>query len=384
MAGTSVTMRRWTAALTLGIGACLAGTAWAETVVKPLVELGTETRYDDDPYLNGKGEVFSKVSPKLGGTVDNERLSLKGWYAADVVYKAVAQEPELDHRAAVNLSAKLTHRLTLKSDLELWRVEDPTSLPRTGLAAVPVPIFYSTAGVGLDELLAPRWTLQLRDRNEVARIFKGDLPTTFTQTPSLALRFELTHRDVVTLGYRYQAFLALPRVVGQTHAGILSIDHQLSKTWHVYARGGPMAYLDGFYGRSKLMPVGEAGAGWHGALSELDLLVGHDVAGAAGYAAAVWTDYAELDWAVHPLKKVTFYLGGGAFRNGAAPDGPLEVWGYSGGAGVGYAVTPTLQARLDAQRIHQVATGAQALVGLNRNIVGVQLHWVPTFMPREL
>ena len=371
----------------LAIGLSLVSAARAETLVKPLVELGTEARYDSDPYLDGENEFFSKVSPKVGATVENENLKLRGWYAADVMYKAIQQVPEVDHRGQLKLSDQLSRRLELHADLQLWKVQDPTSLPRTGLAAVPVPILYGTAALGLNYRLSQRATLQLDDRQEIAKIYAKNLPFSMTQTPSLGLRYALTERDTLTTAYRYQAFLALPQVVGQTHAVLLGIDHKLSHTWHVFAKAGPLMFLDGrtaaqlqnlgITAQSAVVPVGEGGLGWNGKYSEVDLVLGHDLVGSAGYAAAVWTDYAQLAWAVHPWAKVTFYVGGGGFRNGTAPAQTTNIYGYTVEGGVGYALTETLQLRGSAERLQQRADEKDQLVALDRNIFGVQLTWTP-------
>ncbi|MBS2028818.1 MAG: hypothetical protein JST54_13030 [Deltaproteobacteria bacterium] len=378
---------RWAAFSVAVVGVLGAQVARAETIVKPLVELGTEARYDTDPYLNGNQEVFSKISPKLGLTAANEELKLDAWYAADALYKAVQQVPELDHRAAFDIKDQLTHRLAVRGDVEAWRVQDPTSLPRLGLAAIPVPIFYSTGGAGLTYQLSPRSSVLLDDRQEVAKIDQAGLPLSLTQAPSASYQYKLGARGTVGVTYRYQAFIAVPDVVGQTHTGLLTWDHQLSEKWHAYAKGGPLAWVDGTQrGATSVVPVGEAGITWAGELSEIDLIGGHDLLGSAGYAAAVWADYAELAVAWHPWRKLNLWLGSGAFRNGLAPDGPTTVQGYSIGGGLGWAFTREISGHLQAQRIQQqdINTGAAQLVNVDRNIFGVQLTWAPEFAPKHI
>lgn len=369
----------------LAVAVLGAGVARAETVVKPLVQVGSEARYDSDPYLNGHEEIFSKISPTLGATIANENLKLQGWYAADVMYKAIQDVPEVDHRAQLKFDDQVSKKLKLRADAELWKVGDPTSLPRLGIAAVPVPILYSTAGAGFTWQVAQRWFLLVDDKQEFAKIYEHNLPYSVTQTPSAGFQYALTARDRFSATYRYQAFLAWPAVTGQTHAGIFGLNHQFSHTWHGYVKGGPLAYLDDRHGgAASVVPVGEAGLGWSGEYSEVDLVGGHDLVGSAGYADAVWTDYAQLGWAYHPTKPLTLYLGAGAFRNGIAPAQDANIWGYDFGGGLGYAFNPAWAAALNVQRLSQTANEQQDLVALDRNIFGVRLTWTPEFSPKGL
>lgn len=362
-----------------------AAAARGETIVKPLVEVGSEARYDDDPYMNGKQEIFSKISPKLGALLANEDLKLQGWYAADVMYKAIQQVPEVDHRGQLKLDARPTDKLTVRADAQLWRVQDPTSLPRLGIAAVPVPILYSTASAGLTWQVAQRWYLDVDDKQEFAKIYAHNLPFSVTQTPSAGFQYALSARDRFTGTYRYQAFLAWPSLTGQTHAALFGLNHQFTHTWHGYLRGGPLAYVnDRQGGGTAVVPVGEGGIGWSGEYSEVDLVGGHDLVGSAGYAAAVWTDYVQLGWAYHPTKPLTLYLGAGAFRNGIAPAQASNIEGYSLGGGAAYAFNREWQLALNLQRLQQSANEQQDLIQLNRNIAGVRLTWTPEFAPKGL
>jgi len=382
---------RWAAWSMAVLSAFGAAVAHAETIIKPLIEVGTEARYDTDPYLNGNQEVFSKISPKGGVIIANENLKLSAWYAADALYKAVQQVPELDHRGAIDFKDQVSHKLAIRSDAEVWRVEDPTSLPRLGLAAVPVPIFYSTAGAGLTYDFTQRMSLLFDDRQEVAKIYQNGLPLSLTQAPSAELKYKLSVRDTVGVTYRYQAFIAVPTpasdLVGQTHAGLMSLEHRFTEKWHGYVKGGPLAWVDGTQrGATSVVPVGEAGITWEGELSEVDLIGGHDLLGSAGYAAAVWADYAELAVAWHPTRKLNIWVGSGAFRNGLAPDGATTVQGYSVGGGLGWAFTREITGRVQAQRIQQqdINTGAAQLVAVDRNIFGVQLSWAPELSPKHI
>lgn len=374
----------------LAAGVTLSSAARAETVVKPLAEVGSEARYDSEPYLDGHSEFFSKISPKLGAKLASETLKLEGWYAADVLYKAERHDTAVDHRAAVKFSDQATRRLALHGDLGLWRVQDPTSLPRVGVANVKVPIFYSTAGFGVAYRLSPRWTLALDDKQEAAKIDANNLPFSLTQTPSAGLKYQLGHNDELSGTYRYQAFLAMPSLVAQTHAAIFGVAHRFSHAWTGYARGGPLAFVKGSAGKriggDAVVAMGEGGLVHNGRYSELDLVLGHDLVGSVGYATAVWADYAQAEFAIHPRQKLKLFVGAGAFRNGAAPDQAVDITGYTLGGGGSYALTRELEVALAGQRLQQSAqydAAAQA-VQLNRNIVGVRLTYTPEFNPKGL
>jgi hypothetical protein len=374
----------------LAVGMTVSSAAGAETIVKPLVEVGSEARYDSEPYLDGHSEFFSKISPKLGARLASETLKLEGWYAADVLYKAERHDTAIDHRAAIKFSDQATRRLQLHGDLGFWRVEDPTSLPRVGVANVKVPIFYGTTGLGLSYRLSPRWTLVVDDKQEVAKIQLNNLPLSLTQTPSAGLKYQLGHNDELSSTYRYQAFLAMPSLVAQTHAALLGVSHKFSHTWTGYVRGGPLAFIKGAAGKrigdDALVAVGEGGLVHTGQYSELDFVAGHDLVGSVGYATAVWADYVQAEFAIHPKQKLKLFIGAGAFRNGAAPDKAVDITGYTLGGGGSYAITHELEVALAGQRLQQSAqydVAAQA-VQLNRNIVGVRLNYTPEFSPKGL
>jgi hypothetical protein len=81
---------------------------------------------------------------------------------------------------------------------------------------------------------------------------------------------------------------------------------------------------------------------------------------------------------------LTFWAGVGAFRNGPAPDLAANVWGYSGGGGAGWAFTPEIELRGSAQRLVQETNADQNILGLNRDILAVQLAWTPLLAPKGI
>jgi hypothetical protein len=381
----------------LGKGLALLGLLWAteahgSTRAKPLVEVSAEQRYDGydgaEGVANdlGANEYYTKVSPKVGFTLGGEELKLQAWYAADALYKAVRGTTGLDHRAHFLLQANTGPRTEVHSDAGFWKVQDPTSLPRLGVAQINRDVVYGSAALGGSYHFAEKWRVELDNRAEVAQILGVGLPVTVTETPIVALRHYFTERLNGAVHYRYQAFLGLPSVVGQGQTALASLDYRLSHTWTGRVQGGPAVYV-GAHGHATPLPSAEGALDYHGEYSEFDLVAGHDLVGSLGYAVAAWADYGQATWAYHPWRNWRFYAGVGAFRNGLAPAGPGNFLGYSLGGGGAYSFTRDMSVELAGQRISQLATGADVLgqaVNVNRNIAAVRLTWAPAFDPKEL
>jgi len=154
-----------------------AAKAGAEIV--PTLKLAVEERYDDDrllltnPQGNG-GQMVTKVSPIIGLDVKERTFNAHSFYAADLYIHSADGSTGLDHRAMIDFRDELSHRFALDSKLEVWRVSDPTSLPRGGLARTLSPILYGSGELAGSERLTRRTTLRVGYRFEGVKIYDPD------------------------------------------------------------------------------------------------------------------------------------------------------------------------------------------------------------------
>jgi opacity protein-like surface antigen len=377
----------------VGVSVGVPTSALAATQVKPVIELQAESRYDgyDGDYAAGKqdlgaNELYNKISPKLGADVGSETLKLQAWYAADIMYKALSATTGVDQRSDLKLTATPSDRVTIKGEGAFYRVQDPTSLPRLGVAQVNQEVLYSLVDLNISSRISQRWTWDVANRFELEQIYNIGQPLTLTESPATGLRYAVTARLNLGARYRYQSFVGMPDVVGQAHTAFFTGDYRLSATWTARLQVGPALYVGRLVGNTNTVPVGEGAIEHQGEYSELGVVVGHDLVGSLGYATAAWADYAQAIWAWHPTKPWRLHVDAGAFRNGLAPDQPSGFVGYSVGGGVSYSLTDELRVELAAQRISQVATGGNVdllAVNVNRDIAAVRLAWAPAFEPRE-
>jgi hypothetical protein len=376
------------------LGACLlcvAPAASASTVLDSSLRVTAEERYDDDlrlaeprPGLEepaGDGQFMTKLTPRLGLTAKNERLTAEGFYAADLLARHGSGKVTLDHRAGLEAHQVLTRRLRVDATGRFFRVTDPTSLPREGVARSNAPTLYGQARLALSGRLTDRLDGRVSYAFEGAYVDEPGREPGYAHTPSLEMLYRATRRLVLGLEYRYQGFV-LTDEYADAHGAIGSLRYRLSRVTTLTARGGPVLFRqDAALGPSGVLPRAALELMYEGERTDVGFVVGHDLVGASGFSNALWADYASLMAARRLSEKLTLNAVGSYFRNGQAPGRDFFqatsenlAQGYAVGLGVDYRLERRLTVQGALNRIAQVgAVGTSE--NLTRNVAAVRLIW---------
>lgn len=385
------TQRSRTVVKLAGVAALLlASGAQAALLLLPTLRLSAEERYDDDRLLTveeggGAGQLMTKVSPEAGLTLRDPTLELQALYAVDLMLRHGSGNQSLDHRGRLSLDKALSRRMQLRGSLGLWRVEDPTSLPRLGMGRTLSPMFYADAEVGGRYRLTRRWNLDLNYGFEAARILEaapggeGDNGFGFVHEPSAGAWYAATSRTLVGTTYRFQAF-QFGGNLAQAHGAFAGLRHRLTRQLTFAAHAGPVFFTDpSRRASSGFLPRVALELNRDGRSFDWTLVMGHDLVGANGFDTALWADYASAigTWAI--THEVNLFSVASWFRNGRAPNqGVLEFDttdssnGYALGAGVEWKFNKQLRLQGSLDRIAQVRVGGED-GGLARNIASLRL-----------
>lgn len=365
--------------------------AQADLVAKPTLSISAEERYDDDLLLRTEaatplnGELMTKITPRGGLKLSDRTFELDAWYAPDFQFRYFSRDFRIDHRAGMNVTQEISPRVTARAEGELWRVSDPTSLPRMGVARSMSPVLYGTAQVGLDTLLSRRLILGTQYRFEGSRIYADNLPVSQVHQPSAELWYRLSPRSSVGTEYRFQYFsYGAQKSTGNSPAALFR--YRLNRQMTFTARGGAVWYQE-LSGQSQgVAPRVHLQLDRNVAGFELGVQAGQDVLGATGFSDAVWAQYAGIYAGVRISERFRIYGNTYGFRNGEAPGGQ-EEWlgmrdglgmsqGYGVGGGAEWSFNKQLVAQLQLDRVAQVgAYGPDA--NLSRNIAAVRLVVTP-------
>jgi hypothetical protein len=362
--------------------------AQAATIWQPRLRVTAEERYDDDLRLGdgvAGGQLMTKLSPRLGLEAKDGRLTLDSFYATDLLMRHGSGKVTLDHRAGVELRHVLTRRLRVDSSVRVFRVVDPASLPRDGLARSTSPTFFAQAGLGFTGRATERLDVRAGYKFEAVRILEAGQAPGYAHTPSLEAWYRSTRRLSLGLEYRYQAFL-FRESLGQSHGAAAGLRYRLTRPTTFMVRAGPVRYL---------APDGQPG-GWvprvnlelqrDGERLDVGVAVGHDLVGASGFANAVWADYASVVLARRFTQKLSAFGAASLFRNGRAPSQDWGVFSGSPTVSQGYAVSGGVEYRIDRRLAAQGAVDRIAQVGvpegsgvldMTRNIFAVRLVVTP-------
>ncbi|MGA9520702.1 MAG: hypothetical protein WBV82_04510, partial [Myxococcaceae bacterium] len=229
----------------LGVLAPLLG-ASAGTEVQPRLQLTAEERYDDDALLREEtggtyGELMTKLSPRVGLDVRNPTLELEGWYAADLQLRHMSRTVRLDHRGGFELNQRLSRLTSIDAEIGVWRVSDPTSLPRMGVARALAPVLYGRGEIGLDSQLSRRWLIRVAYAIEGTRIYTPDTPVGMSHAPELDLLYRISPRVSAGVGYRFQYFMFGPETA-LAHTPEALVRYQFDKFTGLAVRAGPVAF----------------------------------------------------------------------------------------------------------------------------------------------
>ncbi|WP_244172279.1 hypothetical protein [Myxococcus virescens] len=375
--------KKWLlAGLLFGAPAAQAATVW-----EPRLRLTAEERFDDDLRLGGggAGQLMTKVTPRLGLEAKDARLTLDSFYAADLLMRHGSGRTTLDHRGGLEARHQVTRRLRLDTAIRVFRVTDPSSLPRDGLARSTLPTFFTQATLGVTNRVAERLDVRAGYRFEAVRIIDVGQRAGYAHTPSIEGWYRATRRLSLGLEYRYQGFL-YEGALSQSHGAALGLRYRLTRPTTFTVRAGPVRYL---------APVGQQG-GWvprvnvelqrEGEMFDVGVSMGHDLVGANGFTNALWADYASVMLARRFTQKFSLFGAASFFRNGQAPSldwavfrgAPRVSQGYAVSGGVEYRMDRRLSAQGAVDRIAQVGLADSAsAVDLTRNVFAVRLVVTP-------
>ena len=354
----------------------------AAQALDPSLRLFVEERYDDDFRLSedGGGQLMTKLTPRLGLELKDPRSKGEVFYATDLLVRHGSGTASLEHRGGLDLGYTLSRRIQLDFTSRVYRVSDPTSLPREGVARTLAPTLYGQGRLSVTGQASRRWDLRASYGFEGAKVYEDGSQPGFVHTPSLESWYRSTRRLSLGLEYRFQGF-TYGDEFSQAHGAFAGLRYRLTRPTTLTVRGGPVHYTS---------PEGEAG--WlprvlavldrEGELFDLGLAVGHDLVGASGFEHALWADFASLMLARRVNDRLSFNGAASYFRNGRAPnegafalyESPYVSQGYAVEGGVEYRLTRYVSLNGIANRIAQVGAGDEAAgVNLARNVLAIRL-----------
>jgi hypothetical protein len=374
-----VAMRKLLATLVL----LWAPSVLAAWVYEPKLRLTLESRFDDDFRLSNTepgGQLMTKVSPRLGLDVKDPTLTLESFYASDLLMRHGSGNVSLDHRGGLDVKKVLSRRLRVETTGSIFRVTDPTSLPRESVARSTEPVLYGQAKLTLIGRLSQRVDARGGYGVEGVRLLAVGQQAGFVHVPFLEVWWRATRRLSLGTEYRYQAF-HFGDEFAQAHGAFAALRYRLTRQTTFTARTGPMAYV-GQEGQG-LVPRVALELAHESERFELGAVAGHDLVGASGFSNVVWADYAGLMVTGRFDSRLSAHGAASYFRNGQAPNegafslggSPLVVQGYALGLGVDFKVNRYVSLQGAVDRIAQVgAAEAAAGVELTRNVAAVRLH----------
>lgn len=371
-------MARWVVCCAL-LSASHAG---ADYVWSPALKLTAEERYDDDYRLtagDGSGQLMSKISPKVGLNLKSPSQTGDAFYASDLWMRHGSGRFSWDHRAGIEAESVLSRTLQVEGDARIYRVTDPTSLPRQGLGRSFAPILYGKGTVAGKAQLSGRFSLGTGYTFEGARVYEGDRAPGYVHTPFARAWYRATTRLEVGTEYRYQGFI-YGNTFDQSHGAFGALRYRLSRLTTATVRGGPVLFI----------PQGGVGGGWlpkvglelnrTGEYFDIGIAAGHDLVGASGLEAALWADYASVTGVRRFGRRFSVFGAASFFRNGQPPGEGIfsnsgrTSQGYAMGGGLQYDFRRNASVQATVDRIAQVGrTEVPGAFDLTRNIAAVRL-----------
>ncbi|MBN1204519.1 MAG: hypothetical protein JXB05_06310 [Myxococcaceae bacterium] len=357
--------------------------ALAANVLDSSLRIAVEERYDDDFRLSEGGtggQFMTKVSPRLGLEVKDPRSHGEGFYATDLFILHGSGRAALDHRGGIEWRHLLSRRLQVDFTGRVFRVNDPTSLPREGVARSLSPTLYGQARVSVTGRATRRLDVRASYGFEAAKVYEAGQEPGFTHVPSVELWYRSTRRLSLGLEYRYQGFV-FGDAFSDAHGAFAGLRYRLTRPMSVIVRAGPLRYTPPA-GESGWLPRFEVGLERDGEAFDLAVVAGHDLMGASGFTTALWADYASVMLERRFSRRLSAHAAASYFRNGRAPgEGAFSVYasphvsqGYAVGGGVEYRLSRYLTLQGAVDRIAQVGAGDTAAgVDLARNVAAVRL-----------
>ncbi len=374
-----------------------AGTASAELI--PTLKFAAEERYDDDLLLRqgnsaNAGQVVTKLSPQIGLDVKERTLTLHSFYAADFFLHSASRYSGVDHRGSLDFKNAFSHVFALEGRTEIWRVSDPTSLPRVGLARTISPILYGWAELVGVQRLSARTTLRVGYRFEGTKVYERlVVPEGSTAPPDAGLAHvpfaELWHRATrrseIGVEYRFQYF-TLGSQTSDANSVAALYRYRLSPETRLTVRAGPT-----YYQRLDHSPSNFTRTGWmprfvfdlthDSRVSRITAAIGHELTGASGLSSGLWAEYASLFGSHRLWKELSVFAGASLYRNGSAANVGIDSFSPARGIARGYWVNAGLEWRLTRDlalsgiftRLTQLGSQAVGVADLTRNVFAVRL-----------
>jgi len=362
-------------------GALASGAANAGDVSRPMLRLSAEQRYDDDLLLrtgtgNLPGQALTKLTPLVGIKRTGEKGTLEAWYAADAFFRELGGVAKLDHRAAFSFTRTLGRRTKAASEVRLYRVSDPTSLPRMGVGRTLSPVFYGKASGSITHQLSARWSVRPSLVAEGAQVYEPGRPPGAVLAPSVEAWWRANRRDSLGTEVRWQAF-AYGADTSQAPGLFGGYRRDLSRGLSLTVKAGP-SFFTSARGDARVVPRLTAELAQERETVNVGLVAGNDLVGASGFTDALWAQFASAFGNWHPVRSLRLYGVASLYRNGPAMVPLFADLPPSAGVGTGYAVEAgvdwswTRHANVQGAftRIAQVGVGA---ADLSRNIVAVRL-----------
>jgi hypothetical protein len=363
----------------------IAGGARAATQLDPTVAVAFEERFDNDAALvteAGEAQLQSKLLPQLGFWLRDHTYDASAWYSPAFLYRHGSGTFAVDHRGHGVLKLVLSERAAADLGIDAWRVSDPTSLPRLGMARQLVPIRYARGHVGTQFRVAPRWNVGVAYALEGALIEDGQSVPGWVHAPMAEAWYRLNGRADLGAEWRLQQFsFGFEQATAQS--GVAQVRYRFSPITTGRFRVGPGVYSQRGMPTS-LYPRVVAEVGRDGQRFDLAVQAGHDLIGASGFTAALWADFASVVadyWLAAPLK-VT--VAANYYRNGLAPDvgywplqSPASAQGYALGAAVDWHFNAAVAIRVQADRYAQVAVAPEAGAAMNRTVIAARVVITP-------
>ncbi len=371
----------------IGAVAC-AWSAGAETELGPTLKISAEERYDTDLLIRqdnpvGTGQLITKLSPQIGLDVKDHTLTGTSFYAGDVYLRHGSGVAGVDHRGAIELKKAVSRTTRFEARLKIWRVSDPTSSPRLGLAREIAPILFSTGELVGAVRLSPRALVRAGYLFEGVKVYEADRSApAFLNSPYLEVWYRTTPRSEVGAEYRFQYF-SLGNSSADSNGVATAYRYHFTRQMKLTAKAGPTWFHDhtdpshsGWVPRANLELMRQVEH------FEAALVLGHDLTGATGFTSALWADYAALTGAYKVLKELSVFGAASYFRNGRAPNDGIGTFnyqavngaaqGYAAGGGVEWRVAQHVALQGALNRIAQVA-GPAGGVDLSRNLAAVRV-----------
>jgi hypothetical protein len=196
--------------------------ALAGTVLEPGVRVTAEERYDDGMLLPsgpaaGEGQLMTKVSPRLSLQARNRNLESEVAYEPDLMVRHGSGAVSFDHKGSVKVDQELSRRLEVGGELAVWRVSDPTSLPRLGMARSLTPVLYGKGEVNGVGRVTERTMLRAGYRFEGVQLIELGTPPGFAHAPYAEGYYSVTPRTLLGAEARLQLFaFGLEQAMGQS------------------------------------------------------------------------------------------------------------------------------------------------------------------------